>query len=155
MANTVLALVSAGCACGGAWGIGTELLRVYHVRTWPTVTGQVLNSHWRADAGDDDRGLGTYDVQIEYQYSVSGCQYSVSKRMIGLAWNMEEAEGKGANLCQSYSVGNRLPIAYSPTRPQESEIAGDTQRQVNHGLVLAGLIGLLFSLLAYWISAGW
>ncbi len=130
-----------------------ELRRVTRARTWPVVSGQVLNSDWSADAGET--GSTTYQVRVEYQYSVSGRQYRASKAIIGPARSLEKARIKGAELCQSYRRGCELPIAYNSQRPEQSEIADHAQRRINYGMLLIGLVWMTYwTFMAYKTIAG-
>ncbi len=154
MGRTLEILLCAALACAGAWVIVAEMLRVARARLWPIVTGQVLNSDW--SAGEGDSGGASYQVQVEYQYSVSGRQYKGLKAIVGPTIGLERARKKGAELRQSYPSGRELPIAYNPKRPEQSEIADDTQQSTNYGMILVGLFLFgVFSFLTYRVIAGW
>ncbi len=153
MGTALIVLLLAAFACGAAWIILAELLRVFHARTWPTVTGQVLSSHW--DASQGDSGTATYDVRIEYQYRVSGCEYRALKCIVGPAWSMAKARQKGAELWLAYPGGREVEIGYNPNRPAQSEIADGAYQRTNYGMLLLGLIWLGFCcFLAYRVVAG-
>jgi hypothetical protein len=146
-------LLSAAFACAGAWVIIGEVCRVSRARIWPTVSGQVLRSDWSAGAGDS--GGASYEVQVEYQYSVSGRQYRASETIIRPTLGLDKARKKGAELRQSYPIGRELPIAYNPKRPEQSEIADNTQKMTNYGMILIGLLVIGLGFVAYSSIGGW
>ncbi len=154
MEEVLIVLLFAALACGGAWVLVAELRRVSRARNWPTAPGRVLTSTWTAGTGESS--IGSYDVHVEYEYSVSGSQYRASKRIFGPAWDLEEAEGKGANLCHLYPIGRELEIKYNPKRPAQGQIADDSQKSANYGLILACVVTIgFFMVVACWEIARW
>ncbi len=140
MTNAWSVLLIAGCvalAAAGIWIIVAELRRVSRARLWPTVGGRVLASGWEAGAGES--GSATYDVQVEYEYSLYGKAYKGSEHIIGALMDLAKARKKGKEMRGLYPVGRELPIAYNPERPEQSQLADEARRETNYGLVLLGL----------------
>ncbi len=132
----------------GFWGIFVEIRRVYRVHHWPNVVGQVLSSQ----VTESDNDGRSYNVHVEYQYRVLGYPYTGSENLMSVEANVrQQAEG----LRNSYPVGLRLPITYTPQRPEQSEIADDAQRGIKMGGILWAVAQIAFSVLwTYAITGG-
>ncbi len=115
--------VTAIFVAGGLWSIFVELRRLYRVRTWPSVLGQVVGSQ----VIEKDNDGVSYNVNVAYQYKVMGYPHTGSTKIMGANSNDREP---AEEVCKSYPAGLELPIAYNPERPGESEIADDAQREL-------------------------
>ncbi len=134
-----LLLICLAIVAYGTWSFVAEILRVRHVRTWPTTTGLMSSLQLTIP---DARGVNYYIV-VEYDYQLPG-----TKR-VGTAY---------VNVFRLYKHGhNEYPIAYNPRRPEQGLLADDKERKLkvnvlSNGLFIAaaGILGLL--LLCYYAS---
>ncbi len=154
MLKALTVLLGVALAGVGLWVIVAELRRVTRARTWPTVTGRVLDSSWSAGAGES--GSASSEVRVDYEYAVWGQRHTATTVIVTPAMSLERARKKGAEFRRLYPVGRELPIAYNPEQPAQSEMADEAQQATNYGMVLLGVLFFgFFIYLTYWAVANW
>jgi hypothetical protein len=143
--NIVIGIVVGGLFTGlGLWGLFAEIRRVYRIRTWPSVVGQIIDSQ----VTEHDSEGRSYNVHVEYQYKVFGYPYTGSTNIMGVEAN---ARKQAEDVCSSYPVGLEIRIAYNPERARQSEIADHAQRSIKSGIIVFCLGEIAFSI--FWTYA--
>ena len=110
-------------------------------KTWPSVSGQVLDRGVKIDTDYDDDGgsTTTYLPQITYEYQVNGMSYQSHRFAFGSTpgfGNRNKAEA----FLAPYAQGGTVKVFYNPEKPEES-VLSQQMRSMTAGLV----VGIIFA----------
>jgi len=125
---------------------------------WPTAQGTVLSvdiqEHSSYDE-DDHHTSVSYEPVVQYQYSVSGRQYTNKKIAFGAtSFDRSTAQKKAGQ----YAAGMAVSVHYNPNKPEESvletSVGGSTVFMVV-GILFAviGLMGCCVSMILFLLAA--
>ncbi len=136
-------VIGAPCGLAGLWVVLREILRVWHVRDWPTVIGRIVV----AEQGDDAGAFASGPVLgLMYEYHVEGSTHTGSIELPRLrAGSLTPI----SDVTDRYFRGRQLRIAYNPRRIAQSEIADDAQRNLDFGAILGGLFFIAFAFVCF------
>jgi hypothetical protein len=128
---------------------GRNILQGQKSRSWPTVSGTILQSSLEVHHQTDDDGSTstTYGVMVSYQYSVSGQEFVGNRRTFS---NVRTGSRRRAEaLLARYPQGGQVDVFYDPQDPStcvlETGVSGGTYALLAFVvvLVLIGLAGVL------------
>jgi uncharacterized protein DUF3592 len=126
-------------ACIGVadWYIGVRS------ETWPTTTGQVLESALERVPGHG-RVAPAYRAHFRYRYEVVGHTYVGDRTSFGRL-SLGTGEGRAESLVRQYPAGTAVEVHYDPAQPNESvlQVGWTWSAVVRVSLGIATLIGVL------------
>ena len=135
----------AGTVGLAVWGIKlivAEILRFYHVWSWPKVTGRILDSQVTVRGGGDPGDI--YGFIIKYQYKINETFYKGTAKLI---WHETILREPAETLRDIYLVGLNLPIAYNPVKVEQSEPADRRQSRFRLSAIVYGAILVILSVM--------
>ncbi len=109
-----------------------EIQRVRHIRTWPAVTAEIVDSQVTGEDSEDDK----FQLHVGYRYNISGAPYSGA----GDVWG--ESKEPAKDLSQSYRLGQGLHVVYNPHRPAQTVIAAERHSSIKPGMIVSWIIGI-------------
>jgi hypothetical protein len=112
---TVLGFVLAGIGIVLAVYAFPKLIRSFEERSWPTVTGTVVESTVVGDR--------SFVPRIEYAYAVNGKEYTgADDRNVPLFGNKRRTHEVAEKESASFPVGSSVRVYYDPENPAEATI---------------------------------
>ena len=99
--------------CVGLYG----LLRAYQSSHWPKAIGTIVSS--AVEEYRDSKQTLMYRAAITYRYSVSGREYTSSRRIFGGEMGVNWP-GPAEKTIALYPAGATVPVHYDPGKPAEA-----------------------------------
>jgi len=144
----VLALIGAGAMLlfGGAavyvlWQAISARRKAAQSQTWQSVEGTIASSSVEEKHVHDQNGTHTsYELKVEYDYTVNGVPYVNDRRTLGKV-------PKGIpykeipEVSTRYAAGVKVPVWYNPENPQEACL--EREAPMNNLLLGVGIFLLL------------
>jgi hypothetical protein len=131
------------------WLVFCELRRARATRTWPSVSGRVLES--TVEEVTDSEG-SAYRPRVAYAYSVAGEEYS--SECVSVGQGTTASRRRAEQTTQRYPVGSRVAVHHDPSRPSQAVLETGVGCGTLVGLalgtsfVVCGLVLLTVSLAA-------
>ena len=128
---------------------GRDILLGQKSRSWPKISGTILQSSLEAHhhTDDDGRTSTTYGVMVSYKYSVSGQEFEGNRRTFSDVRTGSRRRTEA--LLARYPQGGQVDVYYDPQDPSscvlETGVGGSTYVLLVFAvvLVLVGLAGVL------------
>jgi len=113
-------------------------------KTWPFVTGHVVESHVQAGWSEDSEGdrHRSYSGEVTYTYEVNGQSFTSSQVNFGAKTSHRRPEPAQA-MVNAYQAGRGVSVYYNPGNPAESVL----ERRAG-GLGITFVMGIVFLLVA-------
>ena len=125
---------------------GYMIWRSAGTRSWPSVAGEVIDSHVEVseteDLDDDNRSRTrtVYDPAVRYRYCVKGKEFVGERISIGIGGH--SSEGAALRVVERYPAGARVRVFVSPADPSEAVL--ETGVKAGPILLLAiGIVGVV------------
>lgn len=120
--------------------------KVQEVRTWPSVTGQVIEAGLsRSSSGGMETHNTTYGAKITYQYQVKNKVYRASTLKPGGQLELSTTSHAGKKL-KRYGLNQEVTVFYNPQKPEEAYL--EKEEEVS---VLYGGIGIFLILVGWFL----
>ena len=128
---------------------GRDILLGQKSRSWPKISGTILQSSLEAHHHTDDDGSSStnYGVLVSYKYSVSGQEFEGNRRTFSDVRTGSRRRTEA--LLARYPQGGQVDVYYDPQDPSscvlETGVGGSTYVLLVFAvvLVLVGLAGVL------------
>jgi len=113
-------------------------------KAWPSVMGQVVESHVQAGWSEDSDGdrHRSYSGEVTYTYQVNGQTFTSNQVSFGAKASHRKPEPAQA-MVNAYPTGRGLPVYYNPSNPAEAVL----ERRAG-GLGITFVMGIVFLLVA-------
>lgn len=127
-------------------------------RSWPSTTGQVVESRLEIDRPNRRRTSGqrsgrrrSYDAVVRYSYTVGGRSYTSDRFSAATDFFSSSNQNRTRDFLNRYPVGANVTVFYNPRQPGSAVLERGGFRALQWGLLL-GLAPLLAGLaaLALW-----
>ncbi len=105
-------------------------------RVWPTTTGRIQTLEFD-DSMDADGSATTYQVNVEYAYSVRGVKYTSTR--IAFGYSASPSRQAQLDLFTRLQKASELVVHYNPRQPSESVLDTGTTPTASR-LLMAGII---------------
>jgi len=118
--------------------------------SWPSVQGTITNVSLREDSDSD--GDTTYEVEVQYNYSVMGQNYTSSRLAFGYAASSVRQRHK--DILDKLERASSVNVRYDPRDPSTSTLSFGIHSSIKLTL-LFNIVWLLFAFLAalmLWVS---
>jgi len=124
--------------------------RSVEASNWPSVTGTITNLSLRENSDSDGT---SYEVKVEYHYSVKGRRYTNSR----LAFGYAGSSGRQAHqdILNKLERASSVKVRYNPQHPATSTLSFGIHRSIKFILAFA-IVWLTFVFgftLIWWLSS--
>ena len=154
MAGSPIIWIMVAAAVFCLWVIVANLLNIRRAqisKNWPSVTGRIVTSSFRAEHRDSDSS-DRYIADIQYTYDVTGQTYSGNRVAYGLRKEVKSRRTL-EELIQRYTTGSEVSVYYNPDDPSSAVLEQGNSRFAV-GNITAGLIVLAVLLYFLWRNIG-
>jgi hypothetical protein len=101
----------------GIVGFGWFTFNNHQARSWPTVTGQVVES--TVDSSRRSSGRTKYSPKVRYAYEVAGRRFENNHVWLNDSKSFRD-RGKASSIVAAYRAGGPATIFYDPADPSRS-----------------------------------
>jgi|SRR5579884_3217681 len=125
---SVFYLIGIGLLGFGIW----SARRSTQASNWPTTPGVLTNITLKENSDSDG---STYEVQVEYSYSVAGTVYRGNR----LAFGYSASSGREAHteICEKLKAAKSVDVRYDPDDPATSTLSFGIHRSIQFMLAFA------------------
>lgn len=113
---------------------------------WPTVSGRVVRSEiLKSESSDEDGTSYSYTPNIEYEYQVSGQNYS-SKQVAFGGFSGTGSQKPAEKMVYKYPLNDSVSVYYNPANPHEAVLEQAVGSGAK-GALIGGIVLIAVSLL--------
>lgn len=126
------------------------LLKFKRSANWASIEGSILESTIEKIQGSRTQGTTDYRINIRYQYTVEGREYTGNRVVAGLP-NIAGSRSDREDTIRKYPAGSAAIIHFDPGAPADSALVVGKSLSTAGFIAIAGLLlvvgGIMFGLL--------